>query len=171
MMLYKNIRLTKELKKIEFISFGEADVPYEEMCRQVELTKDEVMQEVSQFIGTLEESYSDLVEGVTARIPELLKSMIGQILLGVELDRDQIQKMVDAMIHEHGNTDEKLKIVLSSSDYGKFVTDMLKGRYPKVEFVQEDGLRSGDCLLESKFGIIDGRIDTKINQLSEELVH
>jgi len=47
--------------------------------------------------------------------------------------------------------------------------DALLEGYPNVKFFQDDSLNSGDCQIKSRFGLLDGRISTKIKKIEEEL--
>ena len=40
---------------------------------------------------------------------------------------------------------------------------------PRVQFFEDTTLHSGDCQIKSRFGLLDGRISTKIRKIEEEL--
>ena len=40
---------------------------------------------------------------------------------------------------------------------------------PEVKFFTDDSLESGDCQIKSRFGLLDGRIATKLRKIEEEL--
>ena len=41
--------------------------------------------------------------------------------------------------------------------------------YPNVKFFEDESLAKGDCQIKSRFGLLDGRIATKLRKVSEEL--
>ena len=45
---------------------------------------------------------------------------------------------------------------------------LLEG-YPNVKFFEDSTLASGDCQVKSRFGLLDGRIATKLRKVEEEL--
>ena len=47
--------------------------------------------------------------------------------------------------------------------------DALLSEYPDVKFFEDDSLQSGDCQIKSRFGLLDGRIATKLRKIEEEL--
>ena len=47
--------------------------------------------------------------------------------------------------------------------------DALLEGYPNVVFHEDEGLDRGDCQIKSRFGLVDGRILTKLAKLGEEL--
>ena len=47
--------------------------------------------------------------------------------------------------------------------------DALLSEYPEVKFFVDDSLESGDCQIKSRFGLLDGRVATKLRKIEEEL--
>jgi flagellar assembly protein FliH len=47
--------------------------------------------------------------------------------------------------------------------------DALLEGYPNVKFFEDASLQSGDCQVKSRFGLLDGRIATKLRRLEEEI--
>jgi flagellar assembly protein FliH len=47
--------------------------------------------------------------------------------------------------------------------------DALLEGYPNVKFFEDPSLQSGDCQVKSRFGLLDGRIATKLRRLEEEI--
>lgn len=47
--------------------------------------------------------------------------------------------------------------------------DALLEGYPNVKFFEDSTLQSGDCQIKSRFGLLDGRVSTKIRKIEDEL--
>lgn len=47
--------------------------------------------------------------------------------------------------------------------------DALLEGYPNVKFFEDASLQSGDCQIKSRFGLLDGRVSTKLRKIEEEL--
>lgn len=171
MKLFKNIHLGKSPKDVSVSFWGEAPVSYDVMIAEIQNAQTQAQHEVNEFLEGLDKSYGELVDGIMAKIPHLLNDMLKRILVGVELDQEQIKRVVDDMLASRGRSEGKLKVYLCPSDYNKFINDATAREYPKVEFESQESLRSGDCVLESSFGVNDGRIDTKVDQITGDLVH
>ena len=41
--------------------------------------------------------------------------------------------------------------------------------YPDVEFIEDETLGRGDCMMESRYGLVDGRIATKLAAIEESM--
>ena len=46
--------------------------------------------------------------------------------------------------------------------------ELLEG-YPNVKFFEDPSLENGDCQIKSRFGLLDGRISTKLRRIEQEL--
>ena len=42
---------------------------------------------------------------------------------------------------------------------------------PRVKFFEDSSLNSGDCQIKSRFGLLDGRVATKLRKVREELTN
>jgi flagellar biosynthesis/type III secretory pathway protein FliH len=42
-------------------------------------------------------------------------------------------------------------------------------KYPGLHFVSDSCLRVGDCIMRTRFGVVDGRLETKLDNLSSSL--
>ncbi|MBT3541651.1 MAG: hypothetical protein HN489_10995, partial [Opitutae bacterium] len=47
--------------------------------------------------------------------------------------------------------------------------DALLEGYPNVKFFEDPSLESGDCQIKSRFGLLDGRVSTKLRKVEDEL--
>jgi len=47
--------------------------------------------------------------------------------------------------------------------------DALLPEFPKVKFFEDAFLIRGDCQVKSRFGLLDGRISTKLRRVEEGL--
>ena len=47
--------------------------------------------------------------------------------------------------------------------------DALLEGYPNVKFFEDSTLQSGDCQIKSRFGLLDGRVSTRLRKIEEEL--
>jgi flagellar biosynthesis/type III secretory pathway protein FliH len=47
--------------------------------------------------------------------------------------------------------------------------DALLPDFPKVKFFEDQSLGRGDCQVKSRFGLLDGRISTKLRRIEEEM--
>ena len=84
-----------------------------------------------------------------------------------------ILKAVDKLV------DEKPEDVPETDDFSGAMANLFEGLggddallqgYPNVVFHEDAELGRGDCQIKSRFGLVDGRILTKLSKVAEELV-
>ena len=119
----------------------------------------------------IEEAYRKMEADIAARLPGLIIFLLEKILGGISPDKEMVHSIINAVIGDT-NTDEALYTVsLSSHDFNLISehTRDLQSRYPGIELFEDPSLRPGDCLMKSIYGIIDGRLVTKLKRISEEI--
>lgn len=152
----------------------------------------EINQKVVSTVGELEARLPDLVIAIAERVlgqtkldgsgvEELVKSMIAEFSqedekLEVYLNPKDLELLKGLRRTEEPNNDET-----ASDDDEGFASaiagifdgldgdDALLSEYPEVKFYEDDSLECGDCQIKSRFGLLDGRIATKLRKIEEEL--
>jgi len=158
--------------------------------RQNQLLGD-INQKVLSTVGELENRLPDLVLGIAERvlgqitldgnsIEELVKSMIAEFSeedekLEVFLSPSDLEllKGLRKTADDSSSGDEEEGEGFASAIAGIFDgldgDDALLSEYPEVKFFEDGSLQSGDCQINSRFGLLDGRIATKLRKIEEEL--
>ena len=144
----------------------------------------------NEVLGQLDERLPDLVMGIVERVigkcpmdktavEEMVKSMIKEfaddqeqleVFLSPE-DLSLLKSMADSEKEpeEGGGDDEGFASAIAGIFDGLDGDDALLEGYPNVKFFEDSTLASGDCQVKSRFGLLDGRIATKLRKVEEEL--
>ena len=145
----------------------------------------------NEVLGQLDERLPDLVMGIVERVigkcpmdkaavEEIVKSMIMEfadeqeqleVFLSHE-DLSLLKSMADAEKEpekEGEGDDEGFASAIAGIFDGLDGDDALLEGYPNVKFFEDSTLASGDCQIKSRFGLLDGRIATKLRKVEEEL--
>ena len=180
--------------KAEATSFYQAEIKKlrEELATQQRHLLDKINQKVVSTLGELNVRLPDLVIGIAERvlgqvnldgegIEQLVKSMIGEFAdenekLEVYLNPQDLDLLKGLRRTENtsNKSDEENDEGFASAIAGIFDglegDDALLSEYPEVKFFVDDSLESGDCQIKSRFGLLDGRIATKLRKIEEELL-
>ena len=146
---------------------------------------------VDEVISKLDHRLPDLVIGLAQRvlgqisldkesIEQIVKSMVTEFSgedekLEVFLcpqDLSLLKAMADPekpASEEEGQEEEGFASAIAGIFDGLDGDDALLDGYPNVKFFEDASLQSGDCQIKSRFGLLDGRISTKIRKIEEEL--
>lgn len=126
---------------------------------------------------------TQIKNNVTAEYNNIMKSMEKEILeLVLEVSQKVIAKEIEKPDYIVGIVSEALGQAVSKKDAILKVSEedfefVMKNKekmllnvegFGDVEIVKEASLERGNCLVETKFGIIDGSIKTRLQQIEQE---
>ncbi len=179
--------------KQEATSFYQAEIKKlrEEIAVQQNQLLGEINQKVVSTVQELEVRLPDLVIGIAERvlgqvkldgegIEQLVKSMIAEFadedeklevfLNAKDLDLLKgLRRTEDDSDSSSNEEEEGFASAIAGIFDGLDGDDALLSEYPEVKFFTDDSLESGDCQIKSRFGLLDGRIATKLRKIEEEL--
>lgn len=121
--------------------------------------------------SALEARFGSILKEARGALVTLTHDCVSRILGGIELTPEIALSVVNALIEEAGLNEERMEIRLHPSDLEllvEFESD-LKRTHPGLEFLEDASLSRGDCLLNSRFGKVDGLISTKLDRLRDGL--
>lgn len=119
----------------------------------------------------LESKFGTILGEAREALMTLTYECVKQTLGGFEMTPEAVEKVVEAIVKEAGLDDERMDVRLHSLDIAlleELETDLRK-KHPGLNFVADDMLRRGDCILSSRFGKIDGQLSTKLDKLKGTL--
>ncbi len=116
--------------------------------------------------------------------PAHIESIVNSILdeapdgeqLDVEMNPEDLQLLRG--IHEATETGVGPDPEASGEDFAQALSGLFGGgagsdglaeKYPNVSFSENDTLGRGDCLLNSRFGLVDGRVSTRLEAIEESM--
>lgn len=108
---------------------------------------------------------------LNAALPALGVEIARRLLAGYEPPADVVARLCQEALEELFPERENLELLLSSRDAEIIgsLNPSWKQRYPGLQITAEPSLVPGDCQVRSRFGLIDGRLSTKISALENAL--
>lgn len=127
----------------------------------------EVMHLQQSTLRSLEAQYESLVGQLRLVIPELAMETVKRIFAGMKVTKKVVADIVNDVLHEVSPGPEPLEVLLSPHDFELIRNNEpdFREKYPGLEFKTDSGLKPGDCMARTRFGVIDGRIDTKLKNV------
>ena len=120
-------------------------------------------------VGQVEKA---ILSQLNAALPALGVEIARRLLAGYEPSPEVVSKLCDEALAELFPERNDLELIVSPRD-----ADILQGlhsglqeRYPGLRISSEPSLVPGDCQVRSRFGLIDGRMSTKLMALENSLV-
>lgn len=135
--------------------------------RQMLEQRAEVMHLQSQTFTALKAQHASLVQQLHAVLPELALEAAARVLAGTPLDREAVLRITQDLLSEIEPGREKIELQLHPRDLELIagLEDGFREKYPEINFRADPELRSGDCVVRSRFGVLDGRLATKLRAL------
>ena len=147
---------------------------------------------VDEVMAKLDQRLPDLVVGLAERvlgqinldrdsIEQIVRGMVSEFSADDEKlevylcpqDLSLLKAMADPekpAVQEEGQEEEAgFASAIAGIFDGLDGDDALLEGYPNVKFFEDASLQSGDCQIKSRFGLLDGRISTKLRKVEEEL--
>jgi flagellar assembly protein FliH len=143
---------------------GHADQQMVEFRADISQLSDGILRKISM----IEES---LLGQLNAALPALGLEIARRLLAGYEPPSEVVSRLCDEALAELFPERENLELLVSPRD--AHILESLhpewKERYPGLRISCEPTLVPGDCQVRSRFGLIDGRIATKLGALESSL--
>lgn len=115
----------------------------------------------------LQHQHDSLMGQMTLAIPGLVMEAIHRILGSVDFDAKVITGIVRDLLKEVHPGAGAVEVKLCERDL-----QIIKGHegelthlYPGLRFVSDSHLKTGDCLIHSRYGVVDGRLSAKIENV------
>ena len=168
----------------------ETDKLKNDYAERQNLLLESISNKVDQTVVQLEQRLPELVMSITERILptiELNADAIKSLVISMIKEFSKEDEKLDIFLCKNdldllkalsrkGDSEENLQ-----SEEGGFASaiagifegldgdESLLDGYPNVKFFEDESLAKGDCQIKSRFGLLDGRIATKLRKVSEEL--
>lgn len=144
--------------------------------RQIVEMRNEFLFVQETLFKRIEEQFQEVVSTVGRRVPDVVLAIVRRLWGGLELTPATVQKNLQDLMHEISPDGEQLEIVLGAEDLALLKeSDKEAGeigglaQHKDIVLVEDSSLQKGDCLIRSRFGTVDGRIETKLKKVEEEL--
>lgn len=106
----------------------------------------------------------ELVDQLHCALPELTLEAVRRVLANVEIDKDLVVRLVEELLAEICEGRQPIEVSLSAHDLQLIEGNdkRFRKKFPEIEFRLDVELQSGDCIVRSRHGAIDGRLSTKL---------
>lgn len=137
------------------------------MERQMLEQRTELVRLCSETLQRLSEQHAALVQQIHEALPHLAIEATARVLASTEFDREAVTRIVEDLLAEIAPGPEQIEVQLCPHDYESLsgCDDRFREKYPAITFRANADLRPGDCQVRTRFGVIDGRLGTKLRAL------
>ena len=142
------------------------------MERQMLELRADVQHLQSRTFAELAAAHAAVVAQFRALLPRLATEAASRVLAGMPLSRDAVLGIVAEMLHNIEPGSPELEVRLAPSDLELIAGNEsgFREKHPAIIFRADGELKPGDCVVQSRFGMLDGTVATKL-QICREALH
>ncbi len=124
----------------------------------------EILHLQSETFAAVARQHAALVQQLRDVLPELAMEAVARILATTEIDREAVMRICRDLLCEIAPGREQVEVQLSPGDLGLIAgyEEGFRERHPEIVFRADPELKPGDCIVRSRFGVVDGRLATKL---------
>ena len=136
--------------------------------------KKQLLENWAHLTEGLAQAKSEMLEQLQSCLPDLLVEGVGQILQAWEPSTDQLAQVVNDLLDScdlrEGNP---VAVFLNPQAIQELQSQKIdfNGRSGLVELMEDSHLKSGECRVEGRFGVVDAQYRTKLRNLHAVLTN
>lgn len=143
----------------------------EALTNQIAEQRAEVAQLQDAVFKNLAEQSETLAHEVSQILPDLILEITHRVLAGFKPDTETVRNSISETLAEvsPGSTDVEIRLHPHDLALVQGVDAELEQRYPGIKLTPDPELTPGDCVAKSRFGMIDARVLTKLQNVARSL--
>ena len=141
------------------------------LAQQILDQRAEIAQLQEAVFISLSKQHASLAAQVSETLPDLVIEIVQRVLAGMTPDRPAVERLLAETLAEIAPGSTDVEVFLSSTDLelvSRLMTDY-EHKYPGIKLTADPELLPGDCRAKSRFGMIDARVFTKLQNVARSL--
>ena len=141
------------------------------LTNQIAEQRAEVAQLQDAVFKNLAAQSETLTLEVSQILPDLILEITHRVLAGFKPDTETVRNSISETLAEVAPGSNDVEIRLHPQDLAlvQGVDAELEQRYPGIKLTPDPELARGDCVAKSRFGMIDARVLTKLQNVARSL--
>lgn len=125
----------------------------------------------NQSLQSIASRFDQALTQMRALLPQLVVEATARVVAGIPVEADMVRRVVEDLLSEVAPGSDRLEVQLCEVDLKMMeqYQPQFRQKFPALEFFVNPELKSGDCMVKTRFGILDGRIETKLRGLTSLL--
>lgn len=115
-------------------------------------------------LSRLAEKHEQAVAQMRALLPRLVVDATARVVAGIPVDANFVKAVVSDLLNDVAPGAENVEIQLCPEDAVKVAgfDQELRHKFPTLRLVENSDIAPGDCLVKTRFGVLDGRMSSKL---------
>ncbi len=141
------------------------------LTKQILDQRAEIAQLQDSLFQSLSKQAESLAHQVSETLPDLVMEITCRVLAGMTPDRAAVERLLAETLAEIAPGSTEVEVFLNSSDLAlvEGIAETYAHKYPGIKLTADPELLPGDCRAKSRFGTIDARVFTKLQNVARSL--
>jgi flagellar assembly protein FliH len=117
------------------------------------------------------ERHTEALAMMRSLVPSLVTEATARVVAGLPVDAAFVRRVVDDLLDDVAPGAENVEVQLCAEDVAKVAgfDQELRHKFPTLLVVENKDIKPGDCLVKTRFGVLDGRISSKLKAVESLL--
>jgi flagellar assembly protein FliH len=135
---------------------------------QIARLKTDVSAIVERILSGVVEKHGEALEQMRGLLPSLVQEAMTRVVSGIQWEENAIRGVVQDLLTEVAPGAENVEVQLCRADLARMekFQPQMRQKFPTLQFSENDELAPGDCMVRTRFGVLDGRLGTKIRAVA-----
>ena len=118
-------------------------------------------------LSKVSEQHQYALAQMRALLPKLVSEATARVVAGVEVDGELVRSVVNDLLGDVTPGADTVEVQLSPTDLAKVVgfDQELRHKFPNIHLTENRELQPKDCVVKTRFGVLDGRIASKLRSV------
>lgn len=141
------------------------------LTKQILDQRAEIAQLQDSLFQSLSKQADSLALQVSETLPDLVLEISRRVLAGMTPDRAAVERILSETLAEIAPGSTEVEVYLNASDLAlvEGIAESYGHKYPGIKLTADPELAPGDCRAKSRFGTIDARLFTKLQNVARSL--
>lgn len=119
----------------------------------------------------IEDAHANLEKTFLSELPELIVAGVYKVIGANAMDAGILKSRIETTVAESCPTNEPVEVRVNPQDLEALreIDEKLVTGHPRFTFKADEDLGRGDCLMKTKFGVVDATLKTQLGRMREEL--
>jgi flagellar assembly protein FliH len=135
---------------------------------QITRLKSDVSSIVERVLTGIVQSHEEALEQMRTLLPSLVREAMTRVVSGIVWEEAAVKGVVNDLLAEVAPGAENVEVQLCRTDLARMekFQPQMRQKFPTLQFAVNDELSTGDCMVRTRFGVLDGRLSTKIQAVA-----
>jgi len=138
-----------------------------ELEPKLQAAKAEMKSATQGALSQLVERHDESLTQMRTLLPRLIAEATARVVGSLPIDAEFVRSVANDLLADVAPGADAVEVQLCPADLSKVsgMDQELRHKFPSLRMVGNDELKPGDCLVKTRFGVMDGRLSSKLKSV------